>query len=273
MSLQVRIVLANPIALLELHRGIKIMAFIDFKNISEVQKQYQIKYQTQVFIPPVAVHPTTQFVQDLRFYQKHIDVFSSAASRSEVIISPLLREVYKSHHLNYSLWIQKRVDWDEILWGMPDYIFSAKSALGKTVLEPPISLILEVQENDFEQGWSQCLAELIAAQYINQDDTFPVYGIVTDGNLWQFGKLEQNRFTSNSENFTIDKISLLYGALDQVLQVAAKPLQLGQLQPTQSDYYSDYYHGSTNHEVTNHGATNHGATNHEATNVLSRIEK
>jgi len=196
------------------------MAFSDFKNISEVQQRYNIKYKEIFFIEAQEIQPSENFVKDFEFYKENMDVFSSEASRSEVIISPMLREVYKKYHENYSFWIQKSISCDDILCGTPDYIFSGKSELGKTVLEKPIVIILEAKRNDFEQGWGQCLAELVASQKINDDAECTVYGIVTDGNLWQFGKLEKNCFFKNKENFTVDKLSLLYGALNYVVQAA-----------------------------------------------------
>jgi hypothetical protein len=196
------------------------MAFSDFKNIGEVQKKYNIKYKEEIFILAQEIQPSENFVKDFEFYKENIDVFSSEASRCEVIISPILREVYKKYYKQYSFWIQKSIAYDDTLCGTPDYIFSEKSKLGKTVLEKPIVIIVEAKRNDFEQGWGQCLAELIASQKINNDVKCPVYGVVTDGNLWQFGKLEKDCFFKNTENYTIDKLSLLYGALSYVVQAA-----------------------------------------------------
>jgi hypothetical protein len=79
-------------------------------------------------------------------------------------------------------------------------------------------VIIEAKRNDFEQGWGQCLAELVAAQKINQDSSRPVYGIVTDGNLWQFGKLCEDTFFKQRDNYTIDELGRLFGAINFVLQ-------------------------------------------------------
>ncbi|NEO42438.1 MAG: hypothetical protein F6J90_41430 [Moorea sp. SIOASIH] len=193
------------------------MAFSDFKTIADVQKHYQIKYEEGTFIVSQDTDPPEIFLKDLEFYKETIDVFSSEASRSEIIISPLLRELYKKYYKTYAFWIQKSIFYDQILSGTPDYIFSTKSELGKTVLEKPLVIIIEANKNDFQQGWGQCLAELVASQKINQDVQRPVYGIVTDGNLWQFGRLQRDIFTQNIENFTIDKLSRLYGALDYLI--------------------------------------------------------
>lgn len=195
------------------------MAFSDFKNIAEVQKKYQIKYQEGSFISGQELSPPENFLKDLEFYRENIDIFTSEASRSEIIISPLLREIYKKHYNKYSFWIQKSIAYDAVLSGTPDYIFSKRSELGKTVLEKPMVILVEAKKNDFEQGWGQCLAELVASQKINNNSIRAVYGIVTDGNLWQFGKLIADTFIQNLENFTIDKLPRLYGALEYLAQL------------------------------------------------------
>ena len=176
------------------------MAFSDFKSISEVQKKYKIKYTEDHFIVSQDVSPSDSFVEDFEFNKENIDIFGSEASRSEIIISPLLRDVYKKHYQGYSFWIQKSISYDDILSGTPDYIFSRRSELGKTVLDTPLVMIIaEAKKNDFEQGWGQCLAELIASQKMNDNPHRPVYGIVTDGNLWQFGRLVEDTFRKDTQ--------------------------------------------------------------------------
>jgi len=198
------------------------MAFSDFKVLSDVQQKYQIKYAEGDFINSQPQTPSESFLADFEFNKENIDIFSSEASRSEIIISPLLREVYKNHYADYSFWIQKKISYDSTLSGTPDYIFSRRSALGKTVLEKPIVIVAEAKKSDFEQGWGQCLAELIALQKINKNPKRAVFGIVTDGNLWQFGKLVTDTFTKDSGNFTIDNLSEVYGALEYLVQLVER---------------------------------------------------
>ena len=113
--------------------------------------------------------------------------------------------------------------YDDILNGTPDYFISTKSELGKTVVGSPLILLVEAKKNDFEQGWGQCLAELIAAQKINAGKVndgaaLPVYGIVTDGTLWQFGRLIGDTFTQNRTDFALANLSTLFGAVDSVFK-------------------------------------------------------
>ena len=201
------------------------MAFSDYKNIGQVQQQFRIIYREENFITTQHIEPSKQFLAEFSFNQEHIDIYASEASRAEVIIFPILREVYKKYHHDYSLWIQKSIRYDEDLTGTPDYVISRRSALGKTVLEPPLVVVVEAKKNDFEQGWGQCLAELVAAQKINADPKFQIYGIVTDGKLWEFGKLFHEEFTKNIEGYTVDHLLDLFGVLHFIFQSVVKKIE------------------------------------------------
>jgi hypothetical protein len=204
--------------LLEHAKGVD-MAFSDYKTISQIQKKYGITYKEEPFIQ-IDQNLTLSdiFIEEFEFNKKHIDIFTSESSRTETVIFPLLREVYKAYCDHYSIWIQKAISFDEDLTGTADYLISKKSELGKTVLETPIVIIAEAKKNDFEQGWAQCLAEMVAAQKINHNDTFDVYGIVTDGKLWEFGKLSHRLFTKYTEGFTIHHLNDLFNALHSLFR-------------------------------------------------------
>jgi hypothetical protein len=100
--------------------------------------------------------------------------------------------------------------------------------LGKTVLETPLVMMTEAKRNDFEQGWGQCLAEMIAAQKLNRDPDLPVYGVVTDGLLWQFSKLTNGTMVKNTTVGTVDEIPRLLGMLDFVFQSISDQIQFEQ---------------------------------------------
>ena len=85
------------------------MSFGQFKNVAEVQKVYNIKYEEGIFIQEVNIAVPQSFIEEFKFNKENIDMFSSEASRSELIISPLLRKIYKRHSKKYSFWIQKAI--------------------------------------------------------------------------------------------------------------------------------------------------------------------
>ncbi len=194
------------------------MAFSDFKKVSEVQEKFRIKYTANDFFEVEAANLPEQFLQEFRFTKQNINVFSSEASRCEAIIFPILREVYKAYANNYALWIREPIIYDETLNGTPDYFIATKSELGMTVVGTPLIMLVEAKKNDFEQGWAQCLAEMVAAQKINADPDVPVYGIVSDGTFWQFGRLVADAFTQNHTNFSTDNLPVLFGAINAVFK-------------------------------------------------------
>jgi len=72
------------------------MAFSDYKNISQVQKRFGIRYKEEDFIVVQEdVGPSAGFVEEFEFNTEHLDIYTSEASRSETVIFPMLREVYK----------------------------------------------------------------------------------------------------------------------------------------------------------------------------------
>lgn len=199
------------------------MAFSDFKTISEVQEKFRITYAEDDFVKAEPSSPSIEFLQDFEFTREHINVFASEAARCEAIIFPVLKESYKAYADRYALWIKQAIGYDEVLNGTPDYFISTRSELGKTVVGSPLILLVEAKKNDFEQGWGQCLAELVAAQKINAKNMngsadFPVYGIVTDGTLWQFGRLIGDTFTQNRADFALTNLPTLFGAVDSVFK-------------------------------------------------------
>ncbi len=192
------------------------MSFSEFKNIPEVQRLYDITYEERVFgsITPFPVSAT--FLEEFNFNLNNLDAFASEGARCEIIIFPVLREIYKLFSDDFALWVQKSLSADEKLTGTPDYVLSKKSSYGKLFLEHPVLAVVEAKKNDFEQGWGQCLAELIASQKINKNREKPIYGIVTDGKLWEFAYLTESKLTKFKESYTIDNLQILCGVIHQI---------------------------------------------------------
>ena len=195
------------------------MAFTDFKSIAQVQETFDIRYSEADYIQYTPnIEPSSAFLEEFTFSREHIDVFASETSRCENVIYPILRDVYKRYVDCFSLWSHKYITYDAQLSGAPDYLISTKSALGKTVLGTPIIIVVEAKRNDFVEGWGQCLAELVAIQKINDDDIKPVYGIVTDGELWQFGRLAKDLFTRHKTALSIGELERVFGAIAYLMQ-------------------------------------------------------
>ena len=196
------------------------MAFSDYKYIGQTQAEFGIKFHRQNFISARAVEPAADFVRELKFTFENFP-YRSEPSRAEALIFPILREVYKLHSDKFTLWSHEPIRFDDRLSGAPNYLIATKSPLGITVLAKPLLAVVEAKKNDFEFGWGQCLAELVAVQKLNGNDEQVVYGIVTDGILWQFGNLKLDLFTQNTDDFTTTNLPELFGAVHFIFQMSA----------------------------------------------------
>ena len=213
------------------------MAFSDFKSIAEVQAKFSIKASKEPLIGvEEPLTPSERFQQEFAFNMQQFNFADSEMARCQALIFPVLREVYKAYAEDYVLWIDASLAYDETLSGTPDYFIATKSELGGRILGTPLIIVVEAKKNDFEVGWGQCLAELIAAQKINaqhikEHAAFPVYGIVTDGIGWQFGKLVGNTFTENLTPFSLGDLPRLFGAIDAIF----KAVQNGSIAPPERE--------------------------------------
>jgi hypothetical protein len=195
------------------------MAFTDFKSADQVQRAYQIRSNEQDFITITSRALPDYFVREFEFNRENFDVFGSEASRCEAVIYPILREACKGFIQEYSLWSHTSIAVDDVLTGTPNYVVAKRSQLGKNVLDFPLVLVAEAKQNDFVRGWGQCLAELVAAQRLNGNPELALYGIVTDGEVWQFGKLLGSVFIKNRSRLTIDNLEEVYGTVFGLIEL------------------------------------------------------
>jgi hypothetical protein len=139
----------------------------------------------------------------------------------EFLIAPVLKEVYRSYSEALLLWSHVPLGTEAPLMGTPDYLFTRRGPLG-IVQEEPYLLLVEAKKDDFEAGWGQCLAAMLAAQKLNVSANVIVYGCVSNGDLWQFGKLEGQHFTHEPVGFALKDLPGLFAALNYVFARASE---------------------------------------------------
>nr|WP_223270055.1 hypothetical protein [Nostoc sp. 'Peltigera membranacea cyanobiont' 213] len=136
----------------------------------------------------------------------------------ENLIYPVLKEVWKRYSSKFILWSHESLNYDEKLSGFPEYILAKKSPLGKVVFDKPYFILVKAKQDNFETGWAQCLAEMIAAQRLNGELKIVIFGIVSNGASWQFSKLKDEVFTRNIIFYSIQELDKLFAAVNYVFQ-------------------------------------------------------
>ena len=201
------------------------MAFGTYKTIGAVVKEFQIIYTEADFVECLSFSVSDYFREDLQLMMREGVVDNSEFAICENLIYPVLKEVWKHYRTKFLLWSHQSLNYDEKLSGFPEYILARRSPLGKVVFDRPYLMLVEAKQDNFEAAWGQCIAEMIAAQRLNGELNLTVFGIASNGDRWQLGKLEENIFTRNTTFFSIQEIDKLTAAVNYIFHECEMQLE------------------------------------------------
>jgi hypothetical protein len=126
-------------------------------------------------------------------------------SLSELLISPILIELRELRQRQISIFsgIEFNVDNGKGLNGRCDFIIAGND--NQYFLDAPILTIVEAKKGIIDEGYGQCIAEMIAAQIFNAKKgiTKKVFGCVTNGHSWEFMFIEENIVYIEQNQFQI----------------------------------------------------------------------
>ena len=194
------------------------MSFSQYKNFGKTVSDFQIIYTEANFLQEIPLIIPNYFREDLNLMQSEGIVDNSEAAICENLIYPILKEVWKQYRHHFLLWSHQSLNYDETLSGFPEYILAKRSPLGKVVFDQPYLMLVEAKQDKFNEGWAQCLAEMITAQRLNQDSKLIIYGIVSNGKIWQFAKLAETTFTKNQNFYSIQELDQLFAIINYIFK-------------------------------------------------------
>jgi len=195
------------------------MAYGNYKSLDEIARQFGINISSDNFVESAPFAVSQNFKDELAFVLRNINVRVSEAAIGEFLIAPILKEIWRNYIEYLLIWSHVALVLGEEFVGFPDYLFTKKTALGM-VREKPYLIVVEAKKDDFEAGWAQCAAALLASQQINQDENLILYGIVSNGDGWQFGKFQHKTFVRDTRTFGIADLDELFGALNYIFEKA-----------------------------------------------------
>jgi hypothetical protein len=194
------------------------MPFTTYKNIATVILEFQLTYEENNFIVESQFQIDDYFKSRFERTLKEGIVDNSEYAICENLIAPILREVWFNYSDRFLLWSHQPLIYDEQLSGVPDYLLAKRSPLGKVVFDKPFFVAVEAKKDDFTEGWGQCSAEMVAVQKINETDKQTIFGIVSNGKIWEFGKLSDRSFTKNIKIYRLSDLEELFAAINYVFE-------------------------------------------------------
>jgi hypothetical protein len=141
-------------------------------------------------------------------------------ARSENLVSPVLKEIFRRNKQKLTLFpgYGLTVDTAQGLNGNCDCIIAGRADIME--LTNPIICLVEAKNGVVEDGYGQCGAEMYAARLYNEDlgTSIPeMFGIVTNGEEWQFMMLKEQIIYFESKIISLDKLPRILGILQHIV--------------------------------------------------------
>jgi len=122
--------------------------------------------------------------------------FLNETTICERIISPIL-ELVAEQHETLKIWSHVVYNVDKNKGLMGDYLIAERTKYGDMATLP--LCVIEAKRDNFEEGWTQALAEMVAASLQGRE---VCYAVVTTGNTWEFAYLSQQTFRRDPRKFS-----------------------------------------------------------------------
>ena len=194
------------------------MPYSEFTTITKAEEAFGLTtVEGRRFIPDIElIKPSQQLVEYLEEVLPIAIATGSEKVRSELIISPILIEVWKILEKQIGIFSGEEFDVDSSvgLNGRCDFLLSRSPKLIE--IDAPAVVIVEAKKSDLRSGIGQCVAEMVAAQRFNKmknKSVNTIYGSVTSGTQWRFMKLEENTVTFDLSEYPIPPINFILSAL------------------------------------------------------------
>ena len=193
------------------------MTYSDF-TLSKARECFGLTLQEpKSLFPDISpLEPSTYLQLALAENLELITALNTEKARSELVIAPILLEVRRQ--LNYQIGFfsgsEFNVNLEQGLAGYCDYILSAVP--DSYEVRAPILMLVEAKNENIKGGLGQCVAEMVAAQQINQAAGLVdqgVYGCVTTGTDWKFLVLMDQILQIDRRDYFVNEIGLILGIL------------------------------------------------------------
>jgi hypothetical protein len=192
-------------------------------TLQRLTREFQLDVQEQngLFAPHPPVPVSDWLRATLSRMMPLALAFGTEKARSEGIIAPVLTEVREALDRAISIYsgAEFNVDAAAGLRGACDFLIGlSRLQFG---VQAPLIAVVEAKNENFQKGFVQCLAELVAVQRFNAEEGKPisrVYGAVTTGSNWRFLELEGCRATIDETDYHISQVEQIVGVLVGMLR-------------------------------------------------------
>lgn len=168
------------------------------------------------------IEPSESLKTNLKRAERQITTNSNEWEQ-RLFMELIFLEALENH--NIRMWQEKQIDAGKSPFrGKADFVFTPYQVSFKL----PYIVLSEAKKDDFEQGWGQCLMAAKAASLINEKEgyKFDVYGIVSSGKVWEFGKYTTDNKFYKTDAYSLAQLNILLGILELIFKEGEKSFSL-----------------------------------------------
>jgi hypothetical protein len=150
-------------------------------TVEDVREKFDLTFKAKSFLPELEeILPSNWLKETLVKTLPLTKMVGSEKARSEFIIAPILVELRELVKDEISIFSGREFNVDRELGlnGICDFLISKSS--DQLTLSAPILALVEAKRGVLEDGWGQCIAEMVAAKKFNESKGKPIkyiYGI------------------------------------------------------------------------------------------------
>ncbi len=201
-------------------REVEPMSFKDFVYADIYDKLGLTVVDRPLFADTPEQAPSRWLVETLETSAKLALAIGNEKARSELLIAPILVEVWRSLEPEVSLFsgVELTGDASKGLAGVCDFVLSRSPE--QRMLRAPIVAVVEAKREDINGGLGQCAAEMVAARLFNEraGHAIPVaYGTVTAGDEWKFLSLSDRTLEIDTDMYYLPQVPKILGIFRQML--------------------------------------------------------
>ena len=174
----------------------------------DLEKEYGVSIIVNSFLPLVESVPVPSWLEHIvESRRRNLATLRTDKALSEGFIAPILMAVQETYRDKISVFSGEPLITEQ-LSGVCDFLITKDPM----AFDPQggYFVLVEAKKQDLLSGIPQCVAEMYAAQILNENDD-TVYGCVSIGLEWIFIKLEGKIATTDPTIFTITEVDKILG--------------------------------------------------------------
>ncbi len=181
---------------------------------TELENEFGISIVGGRFLPEVEPWIIPSWLEHTLAYRRNsFATMRTEKSISEALIAPILMAVEERYRDKITIFSGEPLITED-LSGVCDFLIT-KVPIAISPRESYFVLV-EAKRQDLFSGIPQCVAEMYAAQILNENDD-TVYGCVSIGVQWIFIKLEGKVATTDPTIFTITEVDKILGVFGWIV--------------------------------------------------------